>query len=103
MSFRFTISNDDVFDALSYAYKFAPRIFHEDDIAESGIETLLNDRSMELSDWQYNFLIILLEQYQKNLLRKKKETPQGSIGYQHACKYLSVLEDLLATLEYTQS
>ena len=103
MSFRFTIANDDVFDALSYAYKFAHKIFHEDDIAESGIDILLKERTMELSDWQYNFLVILLKQYRNDLLRKKKETPRGLSGYQHACKFLSILEDLLAALEYTPS
>lgn len=99
MPIQFTIPNDEAFDVLNYAYKFADKIFHEDDIAKSGLDVLLKERTLELSDWQHNFLIILLEQYQKNLLRKKKETPKGLSGYQHACTYLPILEDLLANLE----
>lgn len=99
MCITFSKPSQDVIETIESAYKFSKKIFHPNNIQFSILEKFRTREEFSLTYSECDFFYLLLEQYRKNLIRRKKDTPAHLDGYQFVCKYLSIVEDLLAFLE----
>lgn len=99
MCITFSKPSQDVIEIIESAYKFSKKIFHPNNIQFSILEKFRTREEFSLTYSECDFFYLLLEQYRKNLIRRKKDTPAHLDGYQFVCKYLSIVEDLLAFLE----
>lgn len=99
MCITFSKPSQDVIETIESAYRFSKKIFHPNNIQFSILEKFRTREEFSLTYSECDFFYLLLEQYRKNLIRRKKDTPARLDGYQFVCKYLSIVEDLLAFLE----
>lgn len=98
MSVKFHKPQAKTVAVIKNAFLFADNSFHENDIDRSILSKFLGEADFELSDQQVHFLTILLEEYRKSLMRKKRNTPKHLSGYRHACESLPVVKELLSSL-----
>ena len=99
MCITFDKPSQDVIETIESAFRFSNEIFHPNNIQFSILEKFQTCDEFSLSYSECNFFYLLLEQYRKDLIRRKKDIPARLDGYRFVCKYLSIVEDLLAFLE----